>query len=137
MQVQQAVKKANDMLAFIARGSEYRNGDVLLQLYTALLLKVPVHFSYNLINLFRNGYVLSYTVNTVTVFIQAGKVCEGEGKKKFFTPDINTILLDIELQVQELNVTLRSGVYSYLASFLPCSKDALLKRLKKLHLNDQ
>ncbi|XP_048376954.1 ubinuclein-2-like [Stegostoma tigrinum] len=67
----------------------------------------------------------------------AGKVCEGEGKKKFFTPDINTILLDIELQVQELNVTVRSGVYSYLASFLPCSKDALMKRLKKLHLNDQ
>ncbi|XP_078094550.1 ubinuclein-2-like [Mustelus asterias] len=67
----------------------------------------------------------------------AGKVPEGEGKKKFFTPDINTILLDIELQVQELNVTLRSGVYGFLASFLPCSKDTLMKRLKKLHLNEQ
>ncbi|XP_069765870.1 ubinuclein-2-like [Narcine bancroftii] len=62
---------------------------------------------------------------------------EGEGKKKFFTSDINTILLDIELQVQELNLTYRSGVYSYLASFLPCSKDTLMKRLKKLHLNEQ
>ncbi|XP_043535892.1 ubinuclein-2-like isoform X3 [Chiloscyllium plagiosum] len=67
----------------------------------------------------------------------AGKGSEGEGKKKFFTPDINTILLDIELQLQELNVTVRSAVYSYLASFLPCSKDTLMKRLKKLHLNDQ
>ncbi|XP_078286660.1 ubinuclein-2-like isoform X2 [Rhinoraja longicauda] len=67
----------------------------------------------------------------------AGKVSEGEGKKKFFTSDINTILLDIELQVQELNLTQRSGVYSYLASFLPCSKDTLMKRLKKLHLNEQ
>ncbi|XP_067830796.1 ubinuclein-2-like isoform X2 [Heptranchias perlo] len=67
----------------------------------------------------------------------AGKVSEGEGKKKFFTPDINTILLDIELQVQELNLTVRSGVYGYLASFLPCSKDTLMKRLKKLHLNEQ
>ncbi|XP_072348148.1 ubinuclein-2-like isoform X2 [Scyliorhinus torazame] len=67
----------------------------------------------------------------------AGKVFEGEGKKKFFTPDINTILLDIELQVQELNVTLRSGVYGFLVSFLPCSKDTLMKRLKKLHFNDQ
>ncbi|XP_032869386.1 ubinuclein-2 isoform X2 [Amblyraja radiata] len=66
-----------------------------------------------------------------------GKVSEGEGKKKFFTADINTILLDIELQVQELNLTQRSGVYSYLASFLPCSKDTLMKRLKKLHLNEQ
>uniref|UniRef100_UPI00398F098A ubinuclein-2-like isoform X2 n=1 Tax=Pristiophorus japonicus TaxID=55135 RepID=UPI00398F098A len=67
----------------------------------------------------------------------AGKVSEAEGKKKFFTPDINTILLDIELQMQELNLTLRSGVYGYLASFLPCSKDTLMKRLKKLHLNEQ
>ncbi|XP_051899205.1 ubinuclein-2-like [Pristis pectinata] len=67
----------------------------------------------------------------------AAKVSEGEGKKKFFTSDINTILLDIELQVQELNLTHRSGVYSYLASFLPCSKDTLMKRLKKLHLNEQ
>ncbi|XP_055492007.1 uncharacterized protein LOC129697443 [Leucoraja erinacea] len=33
MQVQQVVKKANDMLAFIAKGFEYRSREVLLQLY--------------------------------------------------------------------------------------------------------
>ena len=37
MQVQQAVRKANGMLAFIARGFEYRSKDVLLQLYRALV----------------------------------------------------------------------------------------------------
>ena len=37
MQMQQAVKKANGMLAFIARGFEYRSRDVLLQLYRALV----------------------------------------------------------------------------------------------------
>jgi len=36
IQVQQAVKKANGMLAFIARGFEYSR-DVLLQLYRALV----------------------------------------------------------------------------------------------------
>eukprot|EP00061_Rhincodon_typus_P007462 g29182.t1 len=36
MQVQQAVKKVNGMLAFIARGFGYRSRDVLLQLYRAL-----------------------------------------------------------------------------------------------------
>uniref|UniRef100_A0A4W3GDE5 Ubinuclein 2 n=1 Tax=Callorhinchus milii TaxID=7868 RepID=A0A4W3GDE5_CALMI len=61
----------------------------------------------------------------------------GEGKKKFFTSDINAILLDIELQVQELSLNVRTGVYAYLVSFMPCSKDALMKRLKKLHLNEQ
>ena len=35
-QVQQAIK-ANGILAFIARGFEYRDGDVLLQLYRALV----------------------------------------------------------------------------------------------------
>ena len=37
MQVQQAVKKANGMLAFITRGVEYRSKEVLLQLYRALV----------------------------------------------------------------------------------------------------
>ncbi|XP_060028420.1 ubinuclein-1 isoform X2 [Erinaceus europaeus] len=68
---------------------------------------------------------------------QAARVAEGESRQKFFTQDINGILLDIEVQTRELNSQVRSGVYAYLASFLPCSKDALLKRARKLHLYDQ
>lgn len=37
MQVQQAIRKANGVLAFIARGIEYKNTEVLLQLYTVLV----------------------------------------------------------------------------------------------------
>ena len=37
MQVQQVVKKANGMLAFIAKGMEYKNREVLLQLYRVLV----------------------------------------------------------------------------------------------------
>ena len=37
MQVQQAVKEANGMLAFIAKGFEYRSRGVLLQLYRVLV----------------------------------------------------------------------------------------------------
>eukprot|EP00061_Rhincodon_typus_P003165 g19440.t1 len=36
MEVQQAERKANGILAFIVRGFEYRSKDVLLQLYRAL-----------------------------------------------------------------------------------------------------
>uniref|UniRef100_A0A2I3HWW1 Ubinuclein 1 n=1 Tax=Nomascus leucogenys TaxID=61853 RepID=A0A2I3HWW1_NOMLE len=43
----------------------------------------------------------------------------------------------IEAQTRELSSQVRSGVYAYLASFLPCSKDALLKRARKLHLYEQ
>uniref|UniRef100_A0A8C9RDZ9 Ubinuclein 1 n=1 Tax=Scleropages formosus TaxID=113540 RepID=A0A8C9RDZ9_SCLFO len=68
---------------------------------------------------------------------QAAKGSDGEGKQKFFTQDINSMLLDIEIQSRELNSPLRSGIYAYLASFLPCSKDTLLKRAKKLHLHEQ
>ncbi|KAI1896173.1 hypothetical protein AGOR_G00092080 [Albula goreensis] len=68
---------------------------------------------------------------------QAAKASEGEGKQKFFTQDINNMLLDIELQSRELNSQIRSGIYAHLASFLPCSKDTLVKRAKKLHLHEQ
>ncbi|XP_078273622.1 ubinuclein-1-like isoform X2 [Rhinoraja longicauda] len=68
---------------------------------------------------------------------RAAKASEGEGKQKFFTQDINNILLNIELQSRELNSQARSGVYAHLASFLPCSKDTLVKRAKKLHMNEQ
>lgn len=68
---------------------------------------------------------------------QAARAAEGENRQKFFTQDINGILLDIEVQTRELSSQIRSGVYAYLASFLPCSKDTLLKRARKLHLYEQ
>uniref|UniRef100_A0A3B4WX93 Ubinuclein 1 n=1 Tax=Seriola lalandi dorsalis TaxID=1841481 RepID=A0A3B4WX93_SERLL len=42
--------------------------------------------------------------------------------------------LDIELQCREQGGQLRSKVYTHLSSFLPCSRDALLKRVKRLFL---
>uniref|UniRef100_A0A6J0UY54 Ubinuclein-1 isoform X1 n=1 Tax=Pogona vitticeps TaxID=103695 RepID=A0A6J0UY54_9SAUR len=69
--------------------------------------------------------------------IQAARAAEGEGKHKFFTQDMNSILLDIELQTRELNSQIRSGVYAYLASFLPCNKDTLVKRARRLYLCEQ
>ncbi|XP_034083232.1 LOW QUALITY PROTEIN: ubinuclein-1-like [Gymnodraco acuticeps] len=62
------------------------------------------------------------------------KTSEGESKLKFFTPEINSMLLDIELQCREQGVQLRSKVFTHLSSFLPCSRDTLLKRVKKLFL---
>ncbi|KAM6971835.1 ubinuclein-1 [Aplochiton taeniatus] len=62
----------------------------------------------------------------------AAKGSEGESKLKFFTPEINHILLDVELQCRELGIQVRSRVYTHLASLLPCSRDTLLKRVKKL-----
>lgn len=67
----------------------------------------------------------------------ASRQFDVEGRKKFFTLDMNNILLDIELQVQEQPATVRSTVYSHLEAFVPCNKEALLKRLKKLSLNIQ
>ncbi|KAM4535760.1 ubinuclein-2-like isoform 2-T2 [Fundulus diaphanus] len=98
----------------------------------------------------------------------ASRQFDEEGRKKFFTLDMNNILLElvsfklsvfavkdkswqknvnplpilcvyvsIELQVQEQPVEVRSAVYSHLEAFVPCNKEALLKRLKKLSLNVQ
>ncbi|RVE69095.1 hypothetical protein OJAV_G00074420 [Oryzias javanicus] len=67
----------------------------------------------------------------------ASRLFDEEGRKKFFTLDMNNILLDIELQVQEQPAEVRAAVYSHLEAFVPCNKEALLKRLKKLSLNIQ
>ncbi|KAL1005921.1 hypothetical protein UPYG_G00065660 [Umbra pygmaea] len=67
----------------------------------------------------------------------ASRQFDQEGRKKFFTLDMNNILLDIELQVQEQPMAVRQHVYSHLEAFVPCNKEALLKRLKKLSLNIQ
>ncbi|KAM7372426.1 hypothetical protein PAMP_009592 [Pampus punctatissimus] len=67
----------------------------------------------------------------------ASRLFDEEGRKKFFTLDMNNILLDIELQVQEQPTEVRSAVYCHLEAFVPCNKEALLKRLKKLSLNIQ
>ncbi|ELK13810.1 Ubinuclein-2 [Pteropus alecto] len=83
----------------------------------------------------------------------AAKLFDEEGRKKFFTQDMNNILLEtpyddpnfqcyncqsnIELQLQELGPVIRSGVYAHLEAFVPCNKETLVKRLKKLHLNVQ
>ncbi|TUA86474.1 Ubinuclein-2 [Bagarius yarrelli] len=68
---------------------------------------------------------------------RASRQFDMEGRKKFFTLDMNNILLDIELQVQEQPAEVRATVYSHLEAFVPCNKEALLKRLKKLSLNVQ
>ncbi|XP_077984598.1 uncharacterized protein LOC144439201 [Glandiceps talaboti] len=60
-----------------------------------------------------------------------------DGKCKFFTADINKTLLQIERQSRELSCGARSSIYGYLGSHLPCSKETLLKRAKKLRLNEQ
>uniref|UniRef100_A0A3B4UKS2 Ubinuclein 1 n=1 Tax=Seriola dumerili TaxID=41447 RepID=A0A3B4UKS2_SERDU len=72
--------------------------------------------------------------DSIRKLVAAAKTSEGGSKLKFFTPEINSILLDIELQCREQGGQLRSKVYTHLSSFLPCSRDALFKRVKRLFL---
>ncbi|XP_056222615.1 ubinuclein-1-like [Seriola aureovittata] len=72
--------------------------------------------------------------DSIRKLVATAKTSEGGSKLKFFTPEINSILLDIELQCREQGGQLRSKVYTHLSSFLPCSRDALLKRVKRLFL---
>ncbi|XP_068583395.1 ubinuclein-1-like [Cebidichthys violaceus] len=72
--------------------------------------------------------------DSIRRLMAVAKTSEGESKLKFFTPEINSVLLDIEVQCREQGVQLRSKVFTHLSSFLPCSRDTLLKRVKKLFL---
>ncbi|KAG2463523.1 UBN2 protein, partial [Polypterus senegalus] len=67
----------------------------------------------------------------------ASRQFDEEGRKKFFTLDMNNILLDIELQLQDQGPQVRAAVYCHLEAFVPCNKEMLMKRLRKLNLNVQ
>ncbi|KAL3880126.1 hypothetical protein ACJMK2_032394, partial [Sinanodonta woodiana] len=60
-----------------------------------------------------------------------------EGKCKFFTNEVCNVLLEVELGTRQLSCGSRSAIYAHLASFLPCSKETLLKRAKTLRLKQQ
>ncbi|KAF0307370.1 Ubinuclein-2 [Amphibalanus amphitrite] len=62
----------------------------------------------------------------------------GEGKMKFFTPEVNKMLLNIELRCQqELRRNDRQAVYLHLAAHLPCGTQTLIKRAKQLVLDEE
>ncbi|KAG1665950.1 Ubinuclein-2 [Nymphon striatum] len=58
-----------------------------------------------------------------------------EGKCKFFSNEVNDMLLNVELKSRQLSKSHRSMIYSHLASHLPCTKETLQKRAKKLTLD--
>ncbi|KAK2715056.1 yemanuclein-like [Artemia franciscana] len=51
-------------------------------------------------------------------------------KSKFFTEEVNKILVRIELHSMQLRCQVRQNLYYYLTSFLPIKKGTLLKRLR-------
>lgn len=59
------------------------------------------------------------------------------GKGKFFNNDVSEMLLEIELTTRQLPCSQRSSIFGHLACFLPCTKDTLLKRAKKLRVERQ
>ncbi|XP_033743375.1 ubinuclein-2-like isoform X2 [Pecten maximus] len=60
-----------------------------------------------------------------------------DGKCKFFSNDVNSMLLKVELHCRQLPCGHRTTIYAHLASFLPCGKETLQKRAKKLRINQQ
>lgn len=59
-----------------------------------------------------------------------------EGKCKFFNTDVNHMLLELATKSVTLSSKVRTGIYEFLAFYLPCTKETLIKRAKKLLLND-
>ncbi|KAK7162158.1 hypothetical protein R3I94_004721 [Phoxinus phoxinus] len=64
---------------------------------------------------------------------QAVKKIEGQNKMEILSSEVNSVLLDVELNSKQLSGKVRSRIFSYLASQLSCSKGTLVKRAKKFH----
>ncbi|KAK7929390.1 hypothetical protein WMY93_005785 [Mugilogobius chulae] len=71
-------------------------------------------------------------VDSIHKLMMASKSSEGESKVKFYTPEVNHLLLQIDGQCQQYGEPLRSRVYSHLCTFLPCNKKTLLRRVGRL-----
>ncbi|XP_066285920.1 ubinuclein-1-like isoform X5 [Branchiostoma lanceolatum] len=83
-------------------------------------------------NMLSVGQLRSFPSLSATVQPPKAAEMSSDGKCKFFTPSVNSMLLDVEMQSRELKCSERSGVFAHLAAHLPCTKDTLLKRAKKL-----
>lgn len=75
--------------------------------------------------------------NEVRRLKRAAALRSTEGKCKFFRGHVNQLLLSVELRARELGPGQRQLVYAHLANFLPCTKETLLKRAKKLRLDQE
>uniref|UniRef100_A0A8C1RT03 Ubinuclein 1 n=1 Tax=Cyprinus carpio TaxID=7962 RepID=A0A8C1RT03_CYPCA len=64
---------------------------------------------------------------------QAVKKIEGQNKMEILSSELNSVLLDVEVNSKQLSGKVRSTIFSYLASQMSCSKGTLVKRAKKLH----
>ncbi|XP_076446639.1 uncharacterized protein LOC143284004 isoform X2 [Babylonia areolata] len=76
-------------------------------------------------------------LETAIVSIKKAAKDSKEGKCKFFSPHVNKLLLDIELASRQLAPGKRPLIYAHLAEHLPCGKETLIKRAKKLRENQQ
>ncbi|XP_012941057.1 ubinuclein-1 [Aplysia californica] len=60
-----------------------------------------------------------------------------EGKSKFFSAEVNRLLLEIELGSRNLPGTSRTTIFNHLGEHLPCGKQAIQRRAKKLRESQQ
>ncbi|KAK5643832.1 hypothetical protein RI129_007677 [Pyrocoelia pectoralis] len=64
--------------------------------------------------------------------IKNAAACSTEGKVKFFTDNVNAMLLNLERKCRCLGKHSRMKVYEHLAPFVKCRKETLIKRAKNL-----
>ena len=53
--MQQVIKKANGILSFIARGMEFKNSEIMVQLYK-VLVRLHLEYCVALVSLLEKGY---------------------------------------------------------------------------------
>lgn len=68
---------------------------------------------------------------------EASQTAQNVGKSSFFDTKICEILLRIEISTRACGGSVRNQVYSYLEHFLPCTKQTLLVRAKKMRITQE
>ncbi|XP_055700214.1 yemanuclein isoform X2 [Phlebotomus papatasi] len=76
-------------------------------------------------------------LRNIVLLKEAARVSTNLGKTNFFDSKVQDILLQIENATRAAGGHTRNQVYSYLESHLPCSKQTLMLRAKKLRIQQE
>lgn len=63
--------------------------------------------------------------------------CSSDGKQKFFSAEVNQMLLRLATNSRHLSGSQRKDVFTYLCCFLPVGRETLMKRVKLLTLKEE
>ena len=77
---------------------------------------------------------LPLRVNEILNTLREMNLNQPEKKQRFFSLEVNELVLEMDLMMADLRMNARNQIYINLSNLLACSKETIIKRIKKLRM---